>query len=216
MQQNPGAEVDISRLLRFERDHGRAAWPMGDFLKEDFCFNPDLTKPDFPFLSEDIETLNRWETRTEEQVGMWKAQACAVTRWFPELEAYCPGQPPIQIAAAMSKVGRDHDFVRGVYESFRPREFPAGHLLDGRWALFRHTQLHLLAALQFVRKYGPTNTNVVATELHNDVLDLDYLILATLVAAFASYDREPRELFLIACPSGKLIPDRLDGTAEAD
>jgi hypothetical protein len=198
--------VDLSRLLRFELENHLPAWPIEDFCKEDFYFNADLTKPEFPFLSEDIETLAKWETRTQEQVEMWKAQACAVVRWFPELETYRPGQSAAQVTTAMEKVGAEHDFVRATYETFRRDEFPPAKLLDSHWTLFRHTQIHLLAALRYVRKYGP-NTSVISKELHNDLLDIDYLVLATLVGGLASHDRASRDLFRIACPTGQLIPD---------
>ena len=66
--------------------------------------------------------------------------------------------------------------------------------------------MNLLAALEFTARYGADATQVDSKRLHNDVLDLEYLIAASMVGAFASRDNQSRKFFKLACPDGVLIP----------
>ena len=205
-KKNPGACIHIPHLLTFELEHKQPALPVEQFLKEDFYFNFDLTKPGFPFLQEDIGHMATWDTKIATDVEHFKQLTAALTIWLPELKDFRCSGPIAIIDDAMERVGRDREFVLAIIDRFRTDKLPPTELMDERWAIFRWTQLRLLGSLEFIRRYGANNTQVTSQLLHNDVIDLDYLTAATLVGAFATKDKIPRRFFCLACPDGVLIP----------
>jgi len=106
----------------------------------------------------------------------------------PELKGFPPGGRRTLIDDAMLRVA-NHQTVLEIYSRFRSERLPLASLIDSNWLLFRHTQMNLFAALEFTARYGADATNVTSKRLHNDVLDIDYLIAASMVGA------SPAEIF---------------------
>ena len=207
VQENPGGRIHIPHLLSFEIEHKQPAFPIEQFLREDFHFNPDLAKPTFQFLKEDQENMARWETMNSVGIEGFQKLTSALPLWFPELTDFPPGGPVAVIEDAMTRVGSDPNTVLSIIDRFNSSMLPPTELLDGRWAIFRKIKLDLLASLEFIRRYGAKNTQVTSQRLHNDFLDLDYLIVAAMIGAFATHDKIPRKYFRLVCPGGVLIPD---------
>jgi hypothetical protein len=207
---NPGACVFLPELLRWEIKHSKPAQPIDRFLKDDFVFNPDLADPNFRFRDDDIQNMVRWENQNAIALEQFKAQASPISYWFPELKGFPPGGRRTLIDDAMLRVA-NHQTVLEIYSRFRSERLPLASLIDSNWLLFRHTQMNLFAALEFTARYGADATNVTSKRLHNDVLDVEYLIAASMVGAFASRDIQSRKFFKLACPDGVLIPRTLSG-----
>lgn len=205
-EENSGASVFLPELLRWEIQHSKPAQPVDRFLRRDFVLNPSLSDPKFRLREEDREHLTGWESQNSVAVQQFKAQAAPISYWFPELAKFPPGGDRTAIETAMHKAARN-ETVLEIYTRFRSARLPPADRLDSTWILFRHTQLNLLASLEFTARYGAGANNVVAKRLYNDVLDLEYLIAATMVGAFASLDKQSRKFFKLACPAGILIPE---------
>lgn len=207
VQENPGGRIHIPQLLSFEIEHKQPAFPIEQFLREDFHFNPDLAEPKFQFLEEDKENMARWETMNSAGIEEFQKLTSVIPLWFPELKNFPPSGPIAVIEEAMARVGSDPETVLSIIDRINFGKLPPTELLDGRWAIFRKIQLDLLASLEFIRRYGASNRQVTSQRLHNDFLDLDYLIVAAMIGAFATRDNLPRKYFRLVCPDGVLIPE---------
>ena len=207
--ENPGARVFLPELLHWEIERREPAHPLDQFLKDNFYLNPGLTVPTFPFREDDSKQLARWENKNIAAVEQFKAQASTIAHWFPELKHFPPSGSAHLIDEAMVKAGNPQ-IVLEIYDRFRSNRMPPTQILDSRWILFRYTQMNLFASLEYARRYGAGAATVVSKRLHNDLMDLDYLILATMVGAFATLDKIPRKFFRLACPNGLLIPEIME------
>jgi hypothetical protein len=81
------------------------------------------------------------------------------------------------------------------------------------WAIFRRLQVDLLMAVDLLFRYKLTLRNVmtekVATDLENELLDSQYVVLAALEGGgLASGDRNVRRLWRLIRAKGELIPLR--------
>ena len=60
------------------------------------------------------------------------------------------------------------------------------------WVTFRRVQTHLLAGIEYLRRYG-RDPDRMASKLPNLYLDLEYVTLAAMTGALASNDRQSQE-----------------------
>ena len=203
--ENPAIQVHIGSLIKYEITYRTQAWPRPQFLNNRFVFNPGLRDPEFQFLREDIANLEQWESQIANDESQLKKMWASIPHFFPELSQIGPDRPLEPIRKSMKAVGSNVELVKSIYSRFRTNRMPKSKLLDESWALFRLVQLNLLTALRYFGKYGP-NADVISKLIRNDVLDMYYVLLASLVGRFATLDKGSRQLFSYMCPTGELVP----------
>lgn len=71
--------------------------------------------------------------------------------------------------------------------------------------MFRYLQVHIFAALEYVRQFGDGNFTAISDKIENEMLDLDYCVTALLFGALASHDTGLIEKFKRLRPSGIVI-----------
>jgi hypothetical protein len=101
-----------------------------------------------------------------------------------ELKSVRPNEISAKVAQLSLEIRDDKEGMRAFYENHRPRFFPPSKFLDEEWALFRWTQVQLLAGLDFYASYGLDKEPNRENFLH-ELLDLDYLIPALLIGGLA-------------------------------
>lgn len=101
-------------------------------------------------------------------------------------------------------VRNDREAMRGFYGNLRHSFFPAADLIDGEWTYFRWIQVYLVAGLDFYCSYG-AKTEPSRDKIFNELLDLDYLIMALLAGGLASREKRFLKRFRLLRPDGVLL-----------
>lgn len=212
--ENPVALVpNVGSLIRYETEKNRQCSPIEtQFLKIRYVFNERLAKNQFDFTEEQKETLKEWETSTNEGAEGFIEKAIVTDGWFPEFSDYMLGQSPNPITDAMDMVATDLGFVRKIYGQLRDEIYetykglwPEPQRIDKNWILFRYLQVHLLAALEYIRKYGKEPQSMISKRLKNEYLDIDYCIIGTLSDGLATRDTTMARFYNLLCPEKALI-----------
>jgi len=171
-----------------------------------------LAKNQFDFTEEQKESLKKWEKSVNEGTGGFIEKAIVTDGWFHELNSYIPGQSPNPIIDAMNMIATDFDFVRKIYGLLRGEIYktykalwPEPQRIDKEWILFRYLQVHLLAALENIRKYEKESQSMITKRLENEYLDIDYCIIGTLSDGLATRDTTMAKFYNLLCPEKALI-----------
>jgi hypothetical protein len=167
-----------------------------------YIFNRNLINPDHEFTDEQKHSISNWEKDINSRIEDFKQKAAVVSGWFPKVKDFRAGSNPRPIEEAKQLVCRDSNVVRKIYDQTRHDSFPETELVDERWALFREIQMYVLAALDYVRRYGDNNPNAVSKKIENEYLDLEYCITGLLVGALASQDNRMITRFKSIKPDG--------------
>jgi hypothetical protein len=130
---------------------------------------------------------------------------------FPEIRGIKPGEKTDIINKIKQTIGRDEEVVKSYYkkiyslsDNVDANDFPPVELLSKNWALFRHVQVYLIAAIIFAGRYGYGNLHIQSKKLAHDCVDFEYLISGTLANGMATKDNLFKEIFSICCPDGTL------------
>lgn len=170
----------------------------------EFVFHKD--GPDYAFSTEQLQYLEK--LRHEREVQDFEAfkESCVVTSgWFPDLKAQKPGGKrdiPDQLTNA---IATDHRMVRELYGAIRKDFMPSPDAIDPKWLFFRWMQVHLLAGVDFIYRYGHSAC-VTSSKLPNDFIDLEYLVIGLVAGAFATREKRLRRWFRLLSPEGELLP----------
>lgn len=156
-----------------------------------YRFNAKLADGSFTLNPQQKAALAEWSNELAEDVRLHKQMSAATHNWFAELQTATPATMASAVARARERV-LDVKFVRRRYGSITRPSFPRKDLVDRRWTFFRWTQVHLLAALEYIRRYGIGNPNVDAKRLENDVVDMQYQVMALLAGRIATRDQGMR------------------------
>jgi len=170
-----------------------------------YAFNKHLMHPDFKFTDEQKHNISEWQSDVTSRIEGFKEKAACVSGWFPGIRGYKPGMDLKAINEAKLAVCEDHTIIREIYRAIRPSTFPEAETLTEEWALFRYLQVHLFAALEYVRLYGDGNSTAISAKIENEMLDLDYCVTALIVGVLASYDMGLIEKFKRLRPAGAVI-----------
>jgi len=212
--ENPVALVpNVGSLIRYETVKNSPCSPIEtQFLKIRYVFNERLSKNQFIFTEEQKESLKEWGASTSEGTGGFIEKAIVTDGWFPELSDYKPGGPSNLITDAMDMVATNLDFLRKIYSQLRDKIYetykalwPEPHRIDKEWILLRYLQVHLLAALEYIRKYGKESQSTITHRLENEYLDIDYCIIGTLSDGLATRDKTIAKFYNLLCPEKTLI-----------
>lgn len=152
-----------------------------------------------------------WQAEVERATDTFVRMCKSVHHFFPTLNGIQLRELPSAIAMARQAVATDPARLRAIYEEIRGWEAldakVDGSVLDKQWATFRFLQCHLLAALRIFGRYGGHLPETPNFRLHAEhcTHDLEYVLVASLVGAIATNDREVEEDFRMLCPDGMVV-----------
>jgi hypothetical protein len=203
--ENPVTLVpSIGELLRFEVTHCIPCTPLKDHAVANFRFNRSLRGGTFVLTSAQRDYIDATEAglsqQAEETTKIW----CTIDRFFPGLTEYRPGQNSEALDNAIETIAENEDAIREIYDAIRPESFPPARLVGPDWAVYRWVQVHFLAALDFIRKYG-TEQLPNAAKMINERHDLDYAVSAALASGLATRDDAMARRFRLLSPRGPLV-----------
>ena len=205
---------NVGWLIRYEVINNQPCTPLEKvFLRTGpYVFNPDLTKGQFNFTETQRRGLEEWEGYTLGATQSFVEKSVTIDYWFPDLREYVPGGPSQIVEDAMLKVARNKDLIITIYSQLRDGVYKKQNVLwpepseiDQNWILFRYLQVHLLAAIEYVRRYGNKVRHTVSKRLINDRLDIDYIIVGCLADGLATADKTMGRFYNLLCPGKKLI-----------
>ncbi len=212
--ENPVALVpNVGSLIRHETEKNKPCSPIEtQFLKIRYVFNERLAKNQFVFTEAQKQSLKEWKESANEGTVGFIEKATVTDGWFPELSSYSPGQSKKPIKDATNMVATDFHFVKKIYGQLRDEIYetykalwPEPQIVDKEWILFRHLQVHLLAALEYIEKYGRESQAVITKRLENEYLDIDYCIIGAISDGLATRDTTMAKFYHLLCPEKALI-----------
>ena len=150
-----------------------------------------------------IEDLhNAWE---KEGVESFKMICSGVSYWLPELRKITAGSDERKIKSILEKVAINHSLIKQVYDKIRHDDYPPTEKINENWALYRWVQIHLMAGVEYVRKYGAGNIEAKSNGFSNDNIDIQYCIIGVLAGGIATDDGVIKRYFRLCCPNGLLL-----------
>jgi hypothetical protein len=158
-------------------------------------FNAKLASGEFVLTARQRVGVAEWERELAGQVALHKKMAAGTHTWFPELAGVTAATRDEVVAQAKCRV-LDDKFVRLRYGSIRRKSYPRKDLLDWRWAHFRWMQVHMLSALEYIRRYGIAQDAISSKRIENDVVDMQYQVMALLAGRIATRDQAMRDAVL--------------------
>lgn len=170
-----------------------------------YIFNRNLVNPNHEFTNELKHSISKWKEDINLRIEDFKQKAAVVSDWFPNVKGFVAGSNPKPIEKAKQLVCRDSSVIRKIYDQTRHDSFPEADLVDERWALFREIQVYVLAALDYVCRYGDNKPDAISKKIENEYLDLEYCITALLVGALASQDNGMITRFKSIKPNGFVL-----------
>jgi hypothetical protein len=215
---NPIVLVDhIGAHLKYELAHGIPMGRPSDHpLEMKYRFHPELRNVTYTLPDEVVAQIAEENEALRERVKDFIERALTVENMVKRIiEADDLSQP-----AAIEQLRQealDLRIVRSFMEGFEPPEgelaLPDLAVADETSAILRHTQAHLLFAIDAWHRYGKLlqkepMSEKFYTSLEHDVLDAEYLALAVLEGSFATEERKLRTMFRQLCPGGLLIPEK--------
>lgn len=199
----------VGSFIRFESDNQEPSTPI-QTQKLPFVWelNPRLTEPNYPFTEDQKESIEYFRRIWEiEDVKTFRQLAAGVTVWFPEIEALRAGSSYESIQTVIELLTTSSKKVKEIYQKLSSTKedfYPPSQTVTEDWALYRWLQINLIYSVEYTRKYGAGNADMVAKCLPNDRLDREYIITGTLAKALATRDNEIRKYFKLCCPNGHL------------
>ena len=141
----------------------------------------------------------------------------AVGTMFPQLLGGRDADRKAFKESVEETIGTDREQLMRFYASLEVpalegEAFPAAERLTPNWAIYRWLQVNLLMGVDLLYRYKLTlqdkdvMTEKLATELENDILDSQYVIVGALEGALASGDKNVRRLWRLIGAKGELIP----------
>jgi hypothetical protein len=204
---NPVALVEhVGLLLRFEKNRKRPALPLYERRRMiTYRFNEKLGLGTFTPTRDQQAGIARWKEEVAQEVENFRARVAQTHTFFPEIAQATNRERPAVIKKYQDVLARDPKAVRFLYTRIRPRYSPKPAKITERWAWFRWLQLHLIAALDHIQRYGVGSTLDNARDLDNEVIDLQYRVMAALTGAFATRDHRNIDAFRLVQPHGVLV-----------
>ncbi|MBM4056320.1 MAG: hypothetical protein FJ264_16945 [Planctomycetes bacterium] len=143
-------------------------------------------------------------------VAFLKKIGSCISNYFPEIRRLKSGENKDTINKIIKAIGCDEGIVKSFYKNiYRISDvvhginmFPPVELLSKKWALFRHVQVYLIAAIIYVGKYGDGNILIQSKKFGHDSVDYEYIISGALANGIATKDKLVKEIFTVCCPDG--------------
>lgn len=198
----------VGALLKFEAANRVPCKPITQAaINLRYQFNQKLRNEEYILPRDQAKVLDEWQEEIRNDVQGFKERSARLYHWFPDLAQYRPGQKSSIVPAARDVIANDEKFVRKIYDEIRHPAFPESDLIGPAWTFFRWVQIHFLAAVEYIRRFGPGNTSQSAKQIEHDVLDIEYCVIGVQAGAIASRDNGIISMFKKVCPGGVLKAD---------
>lgn len=205
---------NVGTLMRYEIENKEPCTPIEkQFLNNNlrYKFNDRLASGKFKFVPEDKELLNNWLEITTNDTEDYIERSIIIDHWFPELIDYKTNNSPKIIYKLMNDIATKTHLIRDIYSQIRTQIYhyygelwPDPNSINKKWILFRYLQGHLIAAIEYIRKFGK-NSKTVTKRLENEYLDIQYYITASVCDGLATRDKKIQKFYSLLCPDKKLI-----------
>lgn len=193
-------------LMRFENEYRRPSTPIWDHrIDITYSFNPRLATGEFDLTHEQLAGVRSWEEDLAKHVAAFVQRAKVIVNIFPILKGYRPGQDRARLDEVIHNVASDMEVVRSFYKWAAPQGFAPAPIVGRSWAVFRFMQVHLVADIEYIAKYGVDVNEPSMAKLENERTDLNYLLFALLGKGLATHDEIMKNRFKMLCPEGILI-----------
>lgn len=194
---------NVGTLLRYEVENQIPCKPVTKVainISDEFRinFNRDLRNKNYTLSIKEAKKVKRWNEKITNDVEEFRQSSAIAHHWFPSLEKYKPGQDATIIEDAESHIANDKELIKRIYNEIRQSHFPISDMINSQWTLFRWLQINLLAAVDYIRRFGPNNTSAKIESIENDFHDIQYCITGVQVGALASLDGRVKK-FLRKC-----------------
>lgn len=203
---------NMGTFLRHEFEQQKAIEPLASCAIEGkHIFNEALRDGSYVPTEQIRADILNWQTEVNHATDTFLQMCETVHHFFPELNGIESKDFPAAIAMARRSVATDSPRVRAIYEEIRGWDAPDtkidSAILNERWATFRFFQCHLLAALRIFGRYTGDLPKTPKFRLHVEhcIHDLEYVLVASLVGAIATNDREVEEDFRMLRPDGVVV-----------
>nr|MBC8460809.1 hypothetical protein [Deltaproteobacteria bacterium] len=160
------------------------------------------------FTEAQLEARKDKETIIEQETKDFFELAMLVAAFFPEISSIPYAALPRKIQAAKDQVASDISTVRRIYARLLEADRIANpihpDILDINWAYFRWMQVRCLYSLDLIFRYDgrmpSSRTEKFWTNIEHDMLDSEYLILASLCGALACNENRIIKFFQLIRP----------------
>jgi hypothetical protein len=208
---------NIGTLLRYELITREPCIPLYNRREKIvFNFNSRLRTGAFEFTEAQVESRQNREAIVKKEAEDFFELAMMVAAFFPQINGIPYADLPAKIQAAKTQVATDIPTVRTIYaqlseagEGLNPF-FP--ETLNPNWAFFRWVQVRCLYSLDLIFRYAgslPSSpTPRFWTSIEHDMLDSQYVILASLSGALACNENRMIQFFHLIRPDGVLFTCR--------
>lgn len=208
----------VSDLMRFEvRNNRPCGLPSRKPAATRYQFNKKLADRTFQLDAEQQTLVAEKQAELRADVGGLVQRVEAVASMFPQLLGGRDADRKAFKESVEETIGTDREQLMQFYASLEVpaldgKAFPGAERLTTNWAIYRWLQVNLLMAVDLLYRYRLTlqdkdvMTEKVATELENDILDSQYVIVGALEGALASGDKNVRRLWRLIRAKGELNP----------
>lgn len=205
---------NVGTLLRYELEERKPCLPLHDRrIDGAYIFNAKLRDGTYTPDVHVVAELEEWKTHVEAETRAFLERSQAIHQFFPELIGIEFRDFPAAVVNARRSLATDHARVRAIYAQLRVEasllETLEPELLGPEWAWFRWVQSHMLAALRFFGRYQcrvpDSPTPRVLRNAEHSMLDVEYVLVASLAGAVATNDAEVEEDFRLLSPTGLVV-----------
>ena len=138
-------------------------------------------------------------------VTLWRTAWSRVDVWFPDLPKLVKGGRRENLGLLYERIAWNRELVQTVYAEIRKPWMPEPDVIAERWATYRRIQTHLLAAVEYTRRYGPGFQSVPPERMGNFYLDLEYVTIGVLGGAIATDEVQLQDWFQVLAPQGTVV-----------
>lgn len=202
---------NVGTLLRYEIDNQRPCTPLYDRREKSFfSFNRGLSTGAYEFGALEMNARKEQEDVVERKTKDFFELAMMVPVFFQELCHAPKAGLPNKIQALKERVASDKSTVRRFYATLLEKNNIANPIhpdtLDTNWAYFRWVQVRCLYSLDLMFRYNgcmPADPKANFWEnIEHDMLDSEYVILASLSGGFACNEKRMIAFFRMIRPDG--------------
>lgn len=197
---------NVGTIIRYEIQNNKPCSDIREIaINVRYKFNEKLVSTNFTLTEQQRLDLSEWGNDIKSQIEDFKEKSAVVTGWFPKTKGFKPGRDLSPIEEAKSLICQDSNVVKSIYQQIKHKTFPEPDQIHEKWALFKWIQVHILAALDYVGRYGDGNMDAISKKIENEFLDLDYCITALIVGGLASKDNGMIDRFKRIRPNGIVL-----------
>ncbi|MFP4087050.1 MAG: hypothetical protein ACLFUL_09695, partial [Desulfobacteraceae bacterium] len=195
---------NVGTLLRYELNNLKPCTPLYDRREKIvFNFHSGLASGKFAFTMAQRQAVKEQEAYIVQETQEFLELAMMISTFFPDIRGASHGAFPEKIQGAKDQVSSDKSTVRRIYAGLLKENNIATpvhpDLLEPDWAYFSWMQVRCLYSLDLIFRY---NGRIPATgktrfwnSIEHDMLDCEYVILASLCGGLACSEKRMVDFF---------------------